>query len=264
MYGLILSKKDRKKKYIDTEKAIKRLWLFYLVIGIQFGILVFVINDGIANNRISDFPNLSTLFVEIGFGIAITITVYLFSKRMHEENKEQQNKITNMLQRIEKIEHEQQKIFDEQHALVKNERERIEHWKASWGELILTYLDGIKNMYDILEDWLTEYQKNPSLQQKENIIGSTKRNGEIVNVYIQNIRRDVPKIENYFDDPTLGFQLLGFSEQLSTLFDSLEMEHHWESNLEPTFQVIAERKKILSKNMERMKNEIPNRITKQS
>jgi len=257
LYDLILLKKDRKRNYIDPEQAIKRLWLVYIVIGIPFAILVFIINDGVANNRISDFPNLATLIVEIGFGIAITITVYLYSKRMHKENKDQQYKITKLLKRIEKIEQDQQKIFDEQHTLVKNERDRIERWKASWGELILTYLVGIKNMYDILEVWLKEYQKNPSLQQKENIIGSAKRNGEIVKFYIQNIRRDVPKIENYFDDPTLGFQLLGFSEQLSTLFDSLEMEHHWESNLESTFLVIADRKKILAKNMERMKNEIP-------
>jgi len=51
--------------------------------------------------------------------------------------------------------------------------------------------------------------------------------------------------------------LKSISEHALTMFQSLHMEYHWESNLEGTFAVINDKKRVLGQLIERLKKEIP-------
>jgi len=155
------------------------------------------------------------------------------------------------------MEENQQEIIAELYDVLKSERQRVERWKFNWGTVLLANVESINRMYEILEDWLNEYKQNPSAQLKSNIIESAKRNGNIVAYDIQSLQEYLPYIETYFEDPTLSLNLKSISEHALTVFQSLHMEHYWESNLEGTFAVINDKKRILGQLIERLKKEIP-------
>ena len=205
-----------------------------------------------------DIKNWVTLVIELGIGIGIALSILIYTKSEQEKYKKQQDKMTKILKRIETIEQTQQKMIGELHEVLKNEKERIERWKSDWGTIILADLESINAMYDILENWLKEYMQDPSVQLKTNIIESAKRNGHIVDFHIQNIERHLTNIERYFEDPTLGLNLHSISEHISTLFQSLHMEYHWESkDLLGPFELINDKKRILTQFITRLKKEIP-------
>lgn len=77
-------------------------------LGILFGTLAY--ESAILVNPKSDLLNITSLIIEIFFGIAITFTVYLYSRRNDDQNKKQQDKISNLVEKIEKIIEEQDKI----------------------------------------------------------------------------------------------------------------------------------------------------------
>jgi len=195
--------------------------------------------------------------IEIGIGIAIASAFLVYSSRQQTRFQEQQNKMEELISEIKKMEDNQQKIITELYDVLKSERQRVERWKSNWGTVLLANVESINRMYEILEDWLNEYKQNPSAQLKSNIIESTKRNGYIVQHGIQSIQDYLPYIENQFEDPTLSLNLKSLSQHVLSMFQSLHMEHYWESNLEGTFAVIIDKKKILSQLIERLKKEIP-------
>lgn len=205
----------------------------------------------------NDLTNLTATVIEVGLGAGITVSILMYSNYQQSFFKKQQDEIANLLKRIETIEQNQQQMIDEQHTVVKKEHQRIERWKKEWGEIILADLEGIVRMYDILENWLIQYKTKPSSQQKSDIISSSDRLGGIVDFYVQNILKYLPKIENSFDDPSLGVQLIGISDQLSAIFKGLHMDYHWEPHLDNSFQIITEMKRILAKDIVKIKKEIP-------
>lgn len=99
------------KKRIDAEKTIKFLWVFYIGLGLLFGAVAY--QSAILVNPKSDLLNITSLIIEVGFGIAITITVYLYSKRTDEQSIKQQDKISKLVEKIEKVIEEQAKAKDE-------------------------------------------------------------------------------------------------------------------------------------------------------
>lgn len=216
----------------------KLLWLlsFAIVAFMAFLYLLntifhlpFVVHD--------DISGWGSLLVGSIIGGYITFAILIYSDN-------QQDKIEKLITGVSKIE--------------EKEQERIERWKSVWGTTILFELESIKTMYEILKTWLADYKNSPSNQLKTNIIDSARRNGDLVEFNIRNITRYLPEIKNYFDDPTLGLNLLGSFEQLSIIFKSLHMDYHWKSNdLETTFRMIDERKKILEALIERLRKEIP-------
>lgn len=214
-------------------------------------VLVGIIFHVSTNDNGQDIRNWVSLTIESAIGIFIAMMVLYYDKLQQKKNEKQQQDIENLAKDIKKIE-------EQQHSLLKSEHERIRRWKREWGTLILSNLDSIKRMYEILETWLNDYKKNPSNQLKADIIRTASMNGNSVESYIQNIRRYLPEIKSYFDEPTLGLNLTGIFEQLSVLFQTLHMDYHWESkDLESTFRMIAERKGILEDLIERVKKEIP-------
>lgn len=237
-----------KKLSQETKDVVTIFGLVLIGICFTFVFGIIVLHYNINNN--DDVYNWATLAIEIGIGIGITLTVWKFSKR-------DQSRIRELIDDVKKIETKQQEMIEEQHTVLKDEQKRIERWKNDYGILILENLESILSMYEILESWLIEFKQNPSPQQKSNIINAAKTNGHIIEFHVQNLKKYLPKIENYFNDPKLSTQIVGFCEQLSALFPSLHMDYHWESNLEGTFHMIGERKKILEEHIERMKQEIP-------
>ena len=255
--------KSFKDKLADIDPL---LWAYSAIFGGVFIILlvshylfgVYVFYD-------KDIFNWASLVVASGFGVAITYTVWFKSKRDEKQRDKlldaismQQNEISKLVVDIKKIEEKQQILINEQHSVLKNEHDRIERWKIDWGSLILSNLDSIKMMYEILETWFKNYRDNPSDRLKADIIRTASMNGNIVENHIQNIKHYLPKIESYFDEPTLGLNLSGIFEQLSILFKTFHMDYHWESNdIESTFRMIAERKGMLEDLTKRLKKEIP-------
>lgn len=211
----------------------------------------------------NDLRNWTTLVIEAGIGIFIAVIIVLYTNSQSEKFKHQQDEITNLLKKIETIETNQQNMINEQHSVITNEQERIKRWKTEWGTLILESVESIKQMYQILEDWFKDYQKNPSEQLKKDIIDSASRNAGIVAFHFQNISRWMPKIENYLNDPTLASQLNASAEQFTVYFQILDKDYVWESNLKSSFLVIDDRKKLLTKHIERMKKEIPQNLTQE-
>lgn len=112
-------------------------------------------------------------------------------------------------------------------------------------------------MHNILRDWVEEYRQNPSEQQKKNIITSAKRNGDLVQMQVQQIQKFLPKIENHFDDPKLGLNMQAISEVMPTLFQSLDAEFLWDYDMKGMFELIEDRKRILAGIIDRLKKEIP-------
>src|SRR5437867_4461128 len=62
----------------------KRLPLFYFVVALLFGVLFL---DSLPVFRVPqyDIPNASALILELGFAVAITWTVYVYSKKQNEQ-----------------------------------------------------------------------------------------------------------------------------------------------------------------------------------
>lgn len=242
-----MSNKDEKQ----TKIQVVSIFLYTVIgvlstIGIIFGIIAYT------QNSEWDLPNWITLVVEIGVGIAVATSILSYDRA-------QRGKISKLISEIKKMEENQQKIITEQYSVVKSERQRIEKWKSDWGGILLVNLESIYAMYDILHNWLNEYKQNSSPQLKANIISSAKRNGSIVEFNIQQIKEHLPTIQNYFEDTTLAMNMIAISEQLLAVFQSLHAEHFWEPNLDGTFSMISERKNILTRLIERLKKEIPDK-----
>lgn len=90
------------KEGVNPEKAIKLLPFFYLGFAIIFGLTAHLVNITIKLPE-NDLSNATALVIEAGIGIAITWTVYLYSKRMHEENKKQQIDLQKIIEEQEQF-----------------------------------------------------------------------------------------------------------------------------------------------------------------
>lgn len=260
---------------LDNHLPFRYVFIFLMgATGISIIIAIFAISNTfkIPYWITNDFENWAAIVVEVGIAIFISSVILIYDgfhrreddKRQKEmtslleQTKTQQDKVADLLTKIEMIETKQQKMIDEQYAVLKNQDERIKNWKTRWGTVIKADLQSIKEHYIILEDWLSEYIKNPTLELKSNIVFSAKRNGDIVTMHTKNIVRYLPKIESHFDDPILGLNISHLCNNYPTIFYSMAQEYHWESpNFEPTFNSINEMKKFLDRDIERLSKEIP-------
>lgn len=73
---------------ITPDRAIKNMKKIVIVFIVVAAIIAFVVQINVKEPN--DLGNATTLSVEIIFGIFISLIVYVYSKRMHEENKRQQ------------------------------------------------------------------------------------------------------------------------------------------------------------------------------
>lgn len=252
----LINQSEETKELVHPDYAIKNIKKIIIGFVVIAAIAAFVVQ--IAVKEPNDFRNATTLAIEIVFGIFIALIVYIYTKQQYEENIRQQKRIENLVTDIQKIEENQQKIIDAQYGVVKNEKERIHNWKARWGLVIRANLESIKQHYIILEDWLKEYKKTPTVDLKSNIIFSAKRNGEIVTSHTQDILKYLPKIESYFDDPVLGLNIAHLCEQYPTLFYSMNNDYHWKNNdLENTIKTINKMKEFLDRDIKRLTSEMP-------
>lgn len=106
----ILNNEDKGWK-VDSEHAIKhikRLVFGFVAIAIVVGIVIQVIID-----NTNDLLNTTTLAAEIIFGIFISLVVYIYSKRQHDENQKMTEKVENLMDEIHKTVREEAKIRKE-------------------------------------------------------------------------------------------------------------------------------------------------------
>lgn len=113
----------KRKLGINPERAIKDLRGFYLGVAAFFGALSVFVTMMIKTPE-RDLFNATALVLEIGFAIAITWTVYLYSKKWNLDNQRQQNQIAELISEIKKIENRQEKIIEAQES----SRQRRHDW----------------------------------------------------------------------------------------------------------------------------------------
>jgi len=149
-------------KGVNPEKAIKLLPFFYIAFAIIFGLSAHLVNITIKLPE-NDLANATALVIEAGIGIAITWTVYLYSKRMHEENKKQQINL--------------QKIIEEQEQFKKRRHDFSIH-------TIRSYLPEIQHFIDELEKKKLELIANVD---DDAFLDSLSASRKYLNIAIQNI-----------------------------------------------------------------------------
>ncbi|HWP78172.1 MAG TPA: hypothetical protein VNL34_00800 [Candidatus Nitrosotenuis sp.] len=113
----------KSKQWINPESAIKNMKTIVIGFAVIAGIAAFVAQILIAEE--SDLRNASTLAAEIIFGIFISLVVYVYSKRMHAENKKQQNEIAQLIRDIKAIEMKQQKLIEEAETFRKRKHDYV-------------------------------------------------------------------------------------------------------------------------------------------
>ena len=152
---------------IRPEKAIKNMKKIVILFIVVAGIAVFLIQTNLEPTL--DFFNTTTLAVEIVFGTFIALVVYVYSKRMHEENNLQQ-------QRIERIITQQEEIH-------KGIREDISYHMNGKLDLVIRTLTHSLKMYENYqankdgkkENWLTAMKNShdrchPQMDFKLNLL----------------------------------------------------------------------------------------------
>lgn len=111
--------KDAKTKgwTINPEIAIKNMKAIVLLFIIAAGSVVYVIQTVLVRHELAnskdyqpDLLNVTTLAAEIIFGIFIALVVYVYSKRMHEENQKQQAQIEEMMKKQQEFLNEQKEF----------------------------------------------------------------------------------------------------------------------------------------------------------
>lgn len=106
----ILNNEDEGWK-IDSEHAIKhikRLVFGFVAVAIAVGIAIQVIID-----NTTDLLNTTTLAAEVIFGIFISLVVYIYSKRQHDENQKMIEKMEDLMDEIHKTVRDEAKIRQE-------------------------------------------------------------------------------------------------------------------------------------------------------
>lgn len=143
---------------IDPNKSIRKLRIIYAVsITIAVGITIslsFIINTG------NDLPNITTLVLEVTIAIIITWTVFVYTKKWDYENKQQQKRISKILENIEKIEKVQHNLITEQTDLNKKRKEWII-------KQLKSMLPHFKSNLETLENNASTYQEIHDPQQKD-------------------------------------------------------------------------------------------------
>lgn len=165
---------------VEPSNAIQKLRIVYVVIilattGIVIPLSVVITEDS------KDLPNIATLIIEVAIGVIITWTVFVYSRKWDKENKIQQEKISNLVENIEKIEKEQHNTILEQENLRKKRKEWII-------KQLKSMLPHFKSNLEVLEENASQYHKIRDPQHKENFESLLKAQEELNEYYNNRLR----------------------------------------------------------------------------
>lgn len=91
-----------KKVEVDPDKAIKLLPLFYAVVFVSAIIFALAVNEHIKSLG-NDLFNATALVAEVGFGLAITWTVFVYSKKWKKQNDKAVKDIENLTKNLQTL-----------------------------------------------------------------------------------------------------------------------------------------------------------------
>ncbi len=263
------TKKDKLGKKIITSKIFMVVYSGFAVISLSV-LIIPIIQPGWDFSESTDLSNWGTMIVEIAIGVMIAMTIKILDDSKNTKIARQQIEITKLANKtntlitntkdavaeIKTIEKNQQNLIKEVRGFIQEENQRIKKRKTRFGNLIYEDLSSIKQRYDALEMWIKDYQKNPNPKLKADIIRNSKNNGDSITFFAQNITRFVSKIENDFDDPVLGVNLVNLCKNYSSLFFSMEQDYVWTTDgLTGTLRSINENQKLLDRDLQRIINE---------
>jgi hypothetical protein len=133
----------KKKRERDPITA-KISWVFVGIsvgIGVALAVLSFSLQIPVKDGW--DVANWATLVVEIGIGLAIASAILIYEGGKREKTQEQQDRITEILEEVRKIEDYQQKY------LQKEEHEKIQKKFAAQDAIQLPCICLHSSMYDL-------------------------------------------------------------------------------------------------------------------
>lgn len=133
----------------SADKLIKYLPIFYTGLTILFVTIAWLVWKEIDINVIKDTPNLVALILETGIGIAITITIFVYSKRQGDN--------------LEKMTGEVQKFVKKQNKLIDDTRDVYASAYVMWVHHIALNFEHVINLYN------TKYSGQPIDQSRENV-----------------------------------------------------------------------------------------------
>lgn len=149
------------------------------------------------------------------------------------------------------------KLIIKQNQIIGDEYKRERDWKELWGNRIVEDLNSIKNFHQILGRWLVDYMNNRSDANRETLIYSAERLGNIIDYHVHNLRENIPKIEKYLKDPRLSTLIIKQTETYATVFKVLNQDWIWnDDGLRGEIYSIEGTTKMLNNVIELMKNEI--------
>jgi uncharacterized protein Usg len=148
-------------------------------------------------------------------------------------------------------------LIIKQNQIIADEFKREEMWKDVWGNRIISDLNSIKYFHQILHRWLVDYINNRSEVNRETLIFSVERLGNIINYNVQNLKENIPKIEKYLKDPLLSTQIIKQTDYYPNAFNVVNAKWAWEEEgINGQIHFVENMIKTLTDMTERMKNEI--------
>lgn len=185
---------EKKKIEVNPDVAIKRLPVFYAGLIVFFtAVAIFVTNN--IESPDNDLFNATALVIEVGFGIAITWTVYVYSKKWSKESKIQQKKTEDLVIDIQKLEENQKRFLDE---LEKTRNSRVNFY----GTKLITDFKTVQKYFSNIENLSTE-----EFEKLDATLYNKNRSAHVITIHVDTQEIEIPNFL-FFDVMKKDLQII--------------------------------------------------------
>lgn len=137
----------KRKIGINPDRAIKDLRGFYFALSIVFSLLALLVTMMVKTPE-RDLFNATALVLEVGFAIAITWTVYLYSKKWKVQNDNAMKAIENVAKKLEELTKDIQDAVKEDKRIRDEIRYDFSYHLNGKLKTVITTLTSSLQMYD--------------------------------------------------------------------------------------------------------------------
>ncbi|AJW71053.1 hypothetical protein [Nitrosopumilus adriaticus] len=218
-------KKNRERDPITAKIS----WVFIGIavgIGVSLTVLSFSLQIPVKDGW--DVANWATLVVEIGIGLAIASAILIYEGGKREKSQEQQDRITEILEEVKKIEDYQQKY------LQKEEHDKIQKKFAAQDAMHIPCVLAYSSMYDLRKLLLTPESERLSDHDKR--IADERKQVDTWLKEIQNVTNQYSSsltdqailslngIVSFYNDETLTKHFGGIKEMIDKGLTSMDLK----------------------------------------
>ena len=233
---------NQKKKNSINQKIKLMFILTPIVMILTMFITHLIFNVPLVSNN--DSTNWTTSVVETGIGTSITIAILIYSNNQLKKSEEQQEKITELVLNIQNIE---QRNYE-------REQKRLKVFSYR----IITNLEVILNNHYEIKQELEDYINKGTDEIKQNIILSSGTKLEIIEYFtILHIKSDIVYIEELFEDPLLGQNIVNQCNDYKKILKNIKEDTDWEKDtILMKISVINSQVEVLTTSIDKIKKEI--------